>query len=137
MRLRALARSGSIDLFWLRGVIDEMLHRQAPDDIRVAAAAAKARPLERLSARQQIDRIRVRAILRGDGRAGKHDADASHLSEAAEAGCRAFLTRDSKILRKRDTLRMALPDGLLIRTPAEFLSELGDDMTDAARDDAG
>ena len=48
-----------------------------------------------------------------------------------------FLTRDSKILRKRDTLRMALPDGMLIRTSAEFFSELVDDMMDVARDEAG
>ena len=66
--------------------------------------------------------------MRGDGRAGKHDADASHLSEAAEAGCARFLTRDSKILRKRDTLRTALPDEMRIRTLAEFFSEL-DEMT--------
>ena len=127
-RLRALASMGRIELFWPRGVIDEMRHRHAPEDIRAAAGAARARPRSPLSARQQIDRIRVRAILRGDGRAGKHDADASHLSEAAEAGCRIFLTRDSKILRKRDTLRVALPDSMRIRTVAEFFSELlGDD----------
>ncbi len=124
-RLRSLATNGSIELFWPSGVVDEMLHLHAPEDIRAAAGAARRRPRCPLSARQQIDRIRVRAILRGDGRPGKHDADASHLSEAAEAGCTAFLTRDSKILRKRDTLRLALPDGLRIRTLAEFFSELG------------
>lgn len=114
-----------------------MLHLNAPEELRAAAGAAKARARARLpvSARQQIDRIRVRAILRGDGRPGKHDADASHLSEAAEAGCRAFLTRDGKILRKRDTLRLALPDGMRILTLVEFFSHFGEDMTDGARDE--
>ena len=79
--------------------------------LRHARDVVARRPFP-LSARQQIDRIKVRAILRGDGRAGKHDADASHLSEAAEAGCLTFVTWDSKILRKRDTLRAALPSGI-------------------------
>ena len=118
--------SDSIALFWPSGVIAEMLHPRAPEEIRIAAHDARARPPFPLSALQQIARIKVRAILRGDGRAGKHDADASHLSEAAEAGCRAFITWDSKILRKRDTLRLALPSGMRIRTLAEFFSALDD-----------
>ena len=130
--MRELATCGSIDLFWPGGVVDEMLHLHAPADIRAAAGAAQARPRRPLSAGQHIDRIRVRAILRGDGRAGKHDADASHLSEAAEAGCARFLTRDGKILRKRDTLRTALPDGMQIRTLAEFFSELDATTGDGA-----
>ena len=135
-RLRALALCGSIDLFWPSGVIDEMLHLNAPGHIRDAVRAIRARPSFPLSARQQIDRIRVRAILRGNGRAGKHDADASHLSEAAEAGCNTFLTRDSKILRKRDTLQMALPDGMRIRSLAEFFSKPLDEGTDMPGDKA-
>ena len=127
---------GSVDLFWPSGVVDEMLHPHAPEEIRAAARSARARPAFPLSARQHIDRIRVRSILRGNGRAGKHDADASHLSEAAEAGCGTFITWDSKILRKRDTLRLTLPSGMRIRTLAEFFSDLGDGGTNVARDEA-
>ena len=136
-RFRAIVLSGSLDLLWPSGVLDEMLHPNAPEGIRAAARVALARPPVPLSARQQIDRIRVRAILRGDGRAGKHDADASHLSEAAEAGCSTFITRDGKILRKREALRVALPADMRIRTLAEFLSELGNDGTTVAQDETG
>ncbi len=135
-RLEGLALHGRIDLFWPRGVIDEMIHVHAPEPIRTAARAARARAPVPLSARQHIDRIRVRAILRGDGRAGKHDADASHLSEAAEAGCGTFLTRDSKILRKRETLAMALPDGMRIQTLAEFCTAMVDGLSQMTLDKA-
>lgn len=124
-RLRALAAEGRLRLFVPSGVADEMRHPRSPDAVRAAPeASAPARPHRPLTARQHIDRIRVRAIMRGDGRPGKHDADASHLSEAAEAGCHAFLTRDGKILRKRDILRQALPPGLRIATLEDFMSGL-------------
>ena len=74
--------------------------------------------------------------MRGDGRPGKHDADASHLSEAAEAGCDAFLTRDGKILRKRDVLRQALPARLRIVTLDEVLSGLAPNEEAPGRDGA-
>ena len=119
-RVEALLARRGMAVFWPSGVKTEMLHPKAPAAIQAIAQAAVPDRPKRLSPRQEIDRIRVRAILRGDGRAGKHDADALHLSEAAEAGCRYFLTRDGKILRKRDTLRLALPSVLRILTPTEF-----------------
>ncbi len=118
--------AGRLRLFLSTGVAEEMRHSRAPAAVQARAeqVAALAIPRERTvapSARQHIDRIRIRAMLRGDGRPGKHDADASHLSEAAEAGCDLFLTRDGKILRKRDILRAALPPGLRIATLEELM----------------
>ncbi|MGI3902377.1 MAG: hypothetical protein ACRYGP_24295 [Janthinobacterium lividum] len=119
--------AGRLRLFLPAGVAEEMRHARAPAAVQARAeqVAALALPRERAatpSARQHIDRIRLRAMLRGDGRPGKHDADASHLSEAAEAGCDLFLTRDGKILRKRDILRVTLPPELRIATLEEFMA---------------
>ena len=128
--LRRLAAAGRLRLFVPGGVAAEMRHPDAPEAVRAAPEAAAAHPAHRpLTPRQHIDRIRVRAVMRGDGRPGKHDADASHLSEAAEAGCHAFLTRDGKILRKRDILRAALPPALRVVTLEDFLAGFpaGDD----------
>ena len=115
--------AGRLRLVVPAGVVEEMRRAGAPDSVRAfaAAVAPAARPAA-LTARQHIDRIRVRAILRGDGRPGKHDADASHLSEAAEAGCTVFVTRDGKILRKRDILRGALPPGFRITTLEDLMA---------------
>ncbi|WP_237478006.1 hypothetical protein [Lichenibacterium dinghuense] len=122
-RLFALAAAGRLRLFVPAGVLAEMRDPGAPRAVRAAALALPAPPRPAApTARQHIDRIRVRAIMRGDGRPGKHDADASHLSEAAEAGCDAFLTRDGKVLRRRDVLRQALPPGLRIATLEEFMA---------------
>jgi hypothetical protein len=121
---RAEVAAGRLRLFVPAGVLAEMRDPGAPAAVRAAAADLPSRRATPPTARQHIDRIRVRAIMRGDGRPGKHDADASHLSEAAEAGCHAFLTRDGKILRKRDILRQALPPGLRIATLEDFMSGL-------------
>ena len=118
-----LARNGCLSLFAPSGVVAETLHPHAPADVKAAVRAAATAPAPRhLTAAQHIDRIRVRAIMRGDGRPGKHDADASHLSEAAEAGCTHFITQDGKILRRRDTLRRALPPCFAVQTLAEFMA---------------
>ncbi len=119
---RAAVAAGRFRLFVPAGVLAELRHPGAPDAVRAAASDLAVPRAAPPTARQHIDRIRVRAIMRGDGRPGKHDADASHLSEAAEAGCHVFLTRDGKILRKRDILRQALPPDLGIATLEEFLS---------------
>ena len=126
--LRGDIAAGRLQLFLPAGVAEEMRHPHAPAAVKasVEELAALALPRERAlapTARQHIERIRLRAMLRGDGKPGKHDADASHLSEAAEAGCDVFLTRDGKILRKRDILRGALPPGLRIATLEEFMAE--------------
>ncbi|RYC30465.1 hypothetical protein D3273_18895 [Lichenibacterium minor] len=125
---RAEVAAGRVRLFVPSGVLAEMRDPGAPAAVRDAALDLPPPPRAApLTARQHIDRIRVRAIMRGDGRPGKHDADAAHLSEAAEAGCDAFLTRDGKILRKRDVLLQALPSGPRIATLDDFLSGLAPD----------
>ncbi len=120
--LLAAASEGRLRLLVPDGVAAEMRHPRAPAAIRALAEAAPPPRSVPLTPRQHIDRIRVRAVMRGDGRPGKHDADASHLSWAAEAGCGVFLTRDGKILRKREILRGALPPGFRIATLEEFMA---------------
>ena len=132
---RAAVAAGRVRLFVPAGVLAEMLAPGAPAVVRAAALDLPPPPRAAPpTARQHIDRIRVRAIMRGDGRPGKHDADASHLSEAAEAGCDVFLTRDGKILRKRDVLRQALPPRLRIATLDEVLSGLAPSEDAPGRD---
>jgi hypothetical protein len=64
--------------------------------------------------------------LTGNALSGKHDADASHVSEAAETGCVYFITHDKRILDKRGELRVALPPTLTIVTLAEFFDIFDD-----------
>ena len=63
----------------------------------------------------------MQAILQGNAKPGRHAADASHLSEAAETGCAYFITHDKRILDKRSDLDAELPHSLRIVTLAEFM----------------
>ncbi len=131
---RAAAEAGRLRVVVPSGVAAELRDPRVPEATRAAAEAAAGSagfaPLAAgrpPTARQHIDRIRVRAVMRGDGRPGKHDADAAHLSDAAEAGCSHFVTQDRKILRRRDILRGALPSGPRIASLDEFMAELDRD----------
>jgi hypothetical protein len=73
-----------------------------------------------LNAAQQDVRQRVEVILQGSAKPGKHAADASHISEAAETGCAYFITEDARILDKRTELRGVIPPTLEIVSLMEF-----------------
>ena len=80
-----------------------------------------------LTSGQRAERQRVAEILRGNAQPGTHANDASHLAEAAETGCSYFITRDGRILRKRDELRAVLPSNLRIVSLEAFF-EIFDDF---------
>lgn len=93
------------------GVAGEIAHPNTPIAVQAALLASRPRLLEpsgTLTHAQKLDRIRVRAVLRGDTDGAKHEADAAHLSHAAEAGCAFFITHDKRILRRRSDLRRIL-----------------------------
>ena len=108
-RFRRKVEAGDLTVMVAGGVRDELSHPQTPPELRELALARPAPPRPALTHAQKLDRIRVRAILRGDAPCGKHEADALHLSEAAEAGCAVFITHDRRILRRRADLRAVLP----------------------------
>lgn len=116
-RFKSLVMQGTIRVVVGEGVRSELRHPRTPGPVRRGLPSpATARPPP-LSQEQQITRIRVRAILRGDGPAGKHDADALHLCEASEAGCAYFITHDKRILRRRTDIRAALPTLTIVPLP--------------------
>ena len=113
-RFRALADTGQLRVVLVDGVRRELDHPLTPVGVREAWPAAEtlrrsspARPPP--TAVRHIARIRVRAILRGDTLSDRHDADAAHLCDAAEAGCGTFLTHDKRFSRKRHDLEATLP----------------------------
>lgn len=118
-RFLSLVSAGRVSCRIGQGVSSEW--RDARPAREIAAVSIIPPRHAPLTAAEHIARIRVRAILCGNAQPGKHDADALHLAEAAEAGCRAFITHDGRILRKRaDLERIALP-GMKIFVLEEFL----------------
>ena len=136
-RFRSLVAAGVIRVVTTEGVGVELAHPHTPEAARAAVPAEPPAVRPAMTAARHIDRIRVRAILRGDARAGKHDADAANLSDAMEAGCAVFITRDKRLLRKRGALRAHLPHMPRIVDLPEFFASLdrcgsGDDDPDRA-----
>ena len=121
-RFLALVEAGEVVVLVPGGVHAEVAHANTPEDVRQAFGRHGVAPPARSSHDAKLARIRVRAILRGDTGSDRHDADASHVSEAAEAGCVAFITHDRRILRRRDDLRAVLPPALSVLTLERFLA---------------
>ena len=72
------------------------------------------------SATEERDRHdRVRALVRGNAKAGKHDPDAYHMVDAAKYGG-YFITGDERLMKKRLEVQAMLGEHFPIVTPAEF-----------------
>ena len=122
-RFLALVHAGAVEVIVAGGVRDEVSHPRTPRAVQDAILPHPSRPRPpALTHDQKLARIRVRAVLRGDTGSDKHDADAAHLSEAAEAGCTVFITEDKRILRRRADLQRVLP-GLQVVTLVGYLGE--------------
>lgn len=123
-RFRELSSAGTLTVVVAGGVRSEVQHPKTPGNVKDAVLPQLFNLQPELTAPQQGERRRVQAILQGNALPGKHAADASHLSEAAETGCAYFITHDKRILDKRSELRDVLPRFLTITTLVEFFEIL-------------
>lgn len=125
-RFRALASTGKLRLVIAAGVREEVQNPATPRAVQEAIVSQIFNLRPRLNLSQQDSRFKVRVILQGNAAPGRHAADASHISEAAETGCAYFITNDRRILRKRDELESVLPPTLAIVDLQEFFDILDD-----------
>jgi hypothetical protein len=102
------------------GVREEVQHPRTPANVKASVLPQIFNLRPGLNTSQRSQRRTVLEIIQGNARPGKHTADASHLSEAAETGCAYFITEDRRILNKRRALRSVLPPSLTIVTLDEF-----------------
>lgn len=99
----------------------EIEHPNTPAEKRRRAAAFLFTCPVSLTPPEQKRHAEVRDVVRGNARPGKHDRDAYHMVEAAKYGG-YFITRDDRLIRKRDAVMQHLGQGFAIVTPTEFLS---------------
>jgi hypothetical protein len=119
-RFNALVASGTVTVVVAHGVRREIQHPHTPPHVKDAVLPRIFNLRPGLNAAQQEERRRVAVVLQGNAQPGKHAADASHISEAAETGCTYFITEEVRILRKRAELGHVLPPTLKIGTLMEF-----------------
>jgi hypothetical protein len=62
---------------------------------------------------------RVRALIQGNAKPGRHDKDAYHLVESAKYG-RHFITKDARLFKKASEIWQLLQ--LRVLKPSEFLA---------------
>lgn len=131
-RFEKLVADGMLNVVLAGGVREEINNPGTPKGVKDAFLPRIFNFRPELIARQQEERCRVRAILQGNAKPGKHAADASHLSEAAETGCGYFVTHDARFLHKRSELEKELPPSLTIVTLEELLKSLDQHEHDEA-----
>jgi hypothetical protein len=119
-RFRGLSTAMTLTVVVADGVRGEVQHPNTPENVKDSILPQIFNLRPGLNASQQAERQRVQVILQGNAGPGKHAADASHLSEAAETGCAYFITHDKRVLSRRDALSEVLPPSLTIVTLEEF-----------------
>lgn len=124
-RFEHLCSAGTLNVVVAGGVRREVQHPRTPGQVKDAILAKIFNLQPGLNTEQRAARRAVQAVLQGNARPGKHAADASHLSEAAETGSAYFITEDKRTLNKRRELA-AIHPSLSIVTLVEFM-EIFDD----------
>jgi hypothetical protein len=123
-RFRKLMDDRELNVVIAGGVRGEVQHPNTPAHVRADMLPQIFNLQAGLNTSQQSERQQVAVILQGNAKPGRHAADASHLSEAAETGCGYFITNDQRILDKRAELARVLPPSFTVATLAEFLAVL-------------
>ena len=119
-RFCSLRESHVFNVVMAAGVRQEVMNLKTPDGVKKEILPRLFNLQPDLIPSQHEERRRVREILQDNAKPGKHAADASHLSEAAEVGCAFFITHDARFLDKRGELRVAIPSTLTIVTLEEW-----------------
>ena len=103
-------------------VKDEIAHPNTPDYVKKRAQRFIYSVPVQLTQEENELHQKVRKIVQGNAKAGKHDADAFHLVESQKYGAGHFLTYDKRLLKKKAAIRNLL--NMEIVTPTEFLAVL-------------
>ncbi len=103
-------------------VKDEIAHPNTPDYVKKRAhRLIYSVPVQLTQGEKELHQ-KVRKIVQGNAKAGKHDADAFHLVESQKYSAGHFLTNDKRLLKKKAEIRNLL--NMEIVTPTEFLAVL-------------
>ena len=114
-----LAEAGKITLLLPYSVKSEIEHPNTPADVKDRAAGLVFTEPVSLTSGEIEFHQKVRSILQGAAKPGKHDRDAFHVVESAKYGG-YLITRDRRILNEASEITNILE--VAIVTPADFVS---------------
>ncbi len=120
-RILGLVNAGEFTLLLPHSVKSEIEHPNTPMEVkRRAAGLIYSMPVE-LTAPELATHKRIRTLIQGNAKSGKHDSDAFHLVEAHKYGGRHFITNDTRLLSMASQIWTELQ--LRVLTPQEFIDE--------------
>jgi hypothetical protein len=120
-RLLALSDADRINLLVPKGVRIELRHPHTPPHVQETGLSKKFTFKVGLNTQEQALHRQIEQVLQGNGRSGKHSADADQLFEAAKYGG-YFITEDTRIRDKASKMLDFLPPSLSVVTVAEFIA---------------
>lgn len=117
-QIRKLGDEGVVSVLLAHSNQKEIDHPNTPADVKREARAMIYTLPTGLTPEERQRKSAIHAILTGNGKPEKYEADACHVFEAGKYGG-YFITTDQRILNKRDELRTVCAATIL--TPSEWL----------------
>jgi hypothetical protein len=115
-----LAAAGAMTVLLPHSVKTEIEHPNTPDDVKRRAIELIYTEPVQLTPQELALHQKIRNILRGKAKPGKHDRDAYHVVESAKYGG-YFITNDERLLRKAPEIADLLH--IEIVTPLAFMNQ--------------
>ena len=115
----ALSERGEITLMLPHSVKAEIEHPHTRPKVKARAKAVQFTMPVTLTPNELELHRKVRDLIRGYAKPGKHDSDAYHIVEAAKYG-RYFVTREHRLLRKSAEVS-ALLGSIAVISPTDFV----------------
>lgn len=119
-RILALHEEGKVSLLLPHSVKAEIEHPSTPAPVKQRALALVFTERVSLTPEETCRHRKVRNLVSGNAKPGKHDRDAYHVVESAKYGG-YFITRDERLIKKRAEIAKFLGQTFAIVTPTEFL----------------
>lgn len=103
------------------GVQNEIQHPNTPTQTAMNMDSIYTIPTPD-SETEAFTRTKIRQVLRGNAREGKHQDDADHLFECYKYGGGYFITHDQRLIDKKKDEIERLLDGVTVSSLVEFVA---------------
>lgn len=119
-RLLGLGDERKISLIMPHSVQTEIQHPRTPSNVQ-RDASDQIFTIQTDKYSEEIERARkILAVIQGNAKPGRHDADAAHIAELLKYGGGFLITHDERLLKKQTDLAAVAP-GVFIVTLERFL----------------
>jgi hypothetical protein len=119
-KILSLVRDGRLILLLPYSVKKEIEDPNTPPELKQRVSGLIYSMEVTLTAHEKATHQKIRDLMQGNAKPGKHAPDAFHLVEAAKYG-RHFITRDGRILGKGRAIWDLLQ--LRVLTPSQFIED--------------